>query len=322
MKNIENMQIEKDLANKKLIVTRLFDAEPGLVWRTWTESELLDLWWAPKPYKAQTKAMSFKEGGTWLYAMVGPDGSKHWCKANYSKIDPIKSYQVDDCFCDENGTPNPDFPSTHWTNSFYKTETGTKVVIELSYKTIEDLEKIVELGFEVGFTAALTNLEEYLRAHFQLRKEMKTSNKARVTSYLNFPGNTEEAFIFYQKVFKGTFTGYGLQRFEDVAMPEGVPPMDAATKKLILHAELTIIGGYVLMATDAPESMGFKLDHGNNMHINLEPESREETKRLFDELSEGGTITMPLEDMFFGAYFGSCKDKYGINWMLHFQTTH
>ena len=95
--------------------------------------------------------------------------------------------------------------------------------------------------------------------------------------------------------------------------------MSDTDKKLILHAELTIMGGHILMATDAPESMGFKMVHGNNMHICLEPESREETKRLFDELSAGGKVTMPLEDMFFGAYFAEFKDKYGINWMLSFQ---
>ena len=70
------------------------------------------------------------------------------------------------------------------------------------------------------------------------------------------------------------------------------------------------------MATDAPKEMGFTLNRGNNMHICLEPETRAETKRLFDALSNGGNITMPLADMFFGAYFGECSDKYGINWMF------
>lgn len=71
------------------------------------------------------------------------------------------------------------------------------------------------------------------------------------------------------------------------------------------------------MATDAPESMGFTVTPGNNMHISLEPDTRTETKRLFDELSKGGNVTMPLDDMFWGAYFGSCTDKYGINWMFN-----
>lgn len=88
---------------------------------------------------------------------------------------------------------------------------------------------------------------------------------------------------------------------------------------MVLHVELPILGGHVLMATDAPKEMGFTLSQGNNMHICLEPGSREETQRLFDALSNGGTITMPLEDMFFGSFFGECTDKYGINWMFNFK---
>lgn len=175
------------------------------------------------------------------------------------------------------------------------------------------------MGFKEGFTAGLENLDHYLSTRFKLRKENKTSNKARVTTYLNFNGNTEEAMNFYKKVFNGKFTGKGLRRFSDIEMPEGMPPMSEENKKLIIHAELTILGGHVLMATDAPESMGFKLVSGNNMHINLEPETREETERLFKELSAGGEVSMPLADMFFGVYFAEFKDKYGINWMLSHQ---
>ena len=167
-----------------------------------------------------------------------------------------------------------------------------------------------------GLRQNLEKLDHYLAVHFKLRKEYKTSKKARVCSYLNFPGNTEEAFLFYKEVFKGEFTGNGLRRFSDVELPQEAPPMSEADLKLIIHAELTILGGHVLMATDAPESFGFKLVTGNNMHINLEPETREETKRLFDALAEGGNVTMDLKDMFFGAYFGELTDKYGINWMF------
>lgn len=134
----------------------------------------------------------------------------------------------------------------------------------------------------------------------------------------HFPGNTEEAFKFYKSVFKTEFAGKGIQRFGDAPASAEHPPLSDADKKLILHIELPITGGHILMATDAPESMGFKLTPGNNMHISIEPDSRKETKRLFDALSEGGTITMPLQDMFFGAYYGSCTDKYGINWMLNY----
>jgi PhnB protein len=141
----------------------------------------------------------------------------------------------------------------------------------------------------------------------------------RTCTYLNFPGNTEEAFNFYKSVFKTEFVGKGIQRFGDIPAEAGHPPVSDEIKNMILHIELPIVGGHILMATDAPESMGFTLTKGNNMNISVEPESREETKRLFDALAEGGEITMPLEDMFFGSYFGSVTDKYNINWMFNYQ---
>ncbi len=144
---------------------------------------------------------------------------------------------------------------------------------------------------------------------------------ARVSTYLNFNGNTEEAFNFYKSVFGGEFAGGGIARFGDTPPVEGQPPMSEADKKLIIHVELPILGGFSIMATDAPASMGFTLNTGNNMHINLEPDTKEETQRLFDELSAGGTVTMALQNLTVGAYFayyGSCTDKFGINWMFNF----
>lgn len=140
---------------------------------------------------------------------------------------------------------------------------------------------------------------------------------ARVSTYLNFPGNTEEAFLFYKSVFGGEFSG-GVQRFGDFPAPEGAPVLSAADKKLILHIELPILGGHVLMATDAPESMGFTVQFGNNSYIMLEPDSRVETERLFRALSAGGLVTQELQDMFWGAYYGSCTDRFGVHWMINF----
>lgn len=140
---------------------------------------------------------------------------------------------------------------------------------------------------------------------------------ASVSTYLNFPRHTEEVFHFYQSVFGGEFSRGGIARFSDIPPSEGMPPIAEADKNLVMHIELPILGGHVLMATDAPESMGFRVNQGNNVHINLEPDSRAETKRLFEALSDGGTITMELDDMFWGAYSGSCTDKYGIHWMFN-----
>jgi PhnB protein len=140
---------------------------------------------------------------------------------------------------------------------------------------------------------------------------------ARVNTYLNFARNTEEAFNFYKTVFGGDFGGMGVARFKDIPAQEGMPPLAEADKNLIMHIELVITGGHVLMGTDAPESMGFHVNPGNNVHISLEPDSRAETKKLFDALSAGGKITMNLQDMFWGAYYGSVTDKYGIQWMVN-----
>lgn len=140
---------------------------------------------------------------------------------------------------------------------------------------------------------------------------------ARTSTYLNFPRQTEEAFNFYKSVFGGDFNG-GIHRFSEIPPQEGMPSLPEEDKNLVMHVELTITGGHALMGTDAPESMGFTVNMGNNVHISLEPDSKEETKRLFDALSKDGKVTMALQDMFWGAYYGSCTDKFGVQWMFNF----
>lgn len=140
---------------------------------------------------------------------------------------------------------------------------------------------------------------------------------ARVSTYLNFGRNTEEAFNFYKGIFGGEFGGNGINRFGDIPPSDEMPPLPEADKNLVMHVELEILGGHRIMGTDAPESMGFKVDKGNNVHLNLEPDTKAETKRLFDALSAGGQVTMELQDMFWGAYYGSCTDKFGIQWMFN-----
>ncbi|NUN16403.1 MAG: VOC family protein [Myxococcales bacterium] len=139
---------------------------------------------------------------------------------------------------------------------------------------------------------------------------------ARVSTYLNFVRNTEEAFLFYKSVFRTEFSG-PINRFQDIPPHPDHPPMADADKNLVMHVELPILGGHILMGTDAPESMGFKLTPGNNVYINLEPDTRAETDRLFGALAEGGTVEMPLQEMFWGGYFGSLTDRFGTKWMLN-----
>ena len=142
---------------------------------------------------------------------------------------------------------------------------------------------------------------------------------ARTSTYLNFPRSTEEAFLFYQSIFGGDFNG-GINRFADIPPSPGAPPIAEADKNLVMHVELNITGGHVLMGTDAPESMGFKVTTGNNIQINLEPDTKQGADQLFNALAAGGKVNMPLQDMFWGAYFGSLTDKFGIQWMVNCST--
>jgi PhnB protein len=143
---------------------------------------------------------------------------------------------------------------------------------------------------------------------------------ARVSTYLNFPRTTEAAFDFYRSVFQTDYLG-PIARFREMPAAPGQPPLDPADENLVLHVELPILGGHVLMGTDAAESMGFRVTSGNNVYINLEPDSRPETDRLFAALAQGGTVEMPLQDMFWGGYFGSLTDRFGIRWMFNCSST-
>ena len=134
--------------------------------------------------------------------------------------------------------------------------------------------------------------------------------------YLNFRRETEEAFTFYKSVFGTEFEGE-IGRMGDVPPQDGMPPLADSDKDLVMHVSLPILGGIKLMGTDAPESMGFKVTEGNNVYISLHPDTRAETDRLFNALADGGVIEMPLQDMFWGDYFGSLTDKYGIHWMCN-----
>jgi PhnB protein len=136
---------------------------------------------------------------------------------------------------------------------------------------------------------------------------------ATFNPYLNFAGNTEEAFRFYKSVFGGEFVG--LTRFKDI--PEGAK-LSPAEKEKIMHVSLPIGKGTVLMATDALESMGHTLKPGNNYNISIEAESKEEAKKLYDKLSDGGKIEQPLQDTFWGAYFGMFADRFGTRWMINY----
>ncbi|HXD76194.1 MAG TPA: VOC family protein [Puia sp.] len=139
----------------------------------------------------------------------------------------------------------------------------------------------------------------------------------RVSIYLNFQGNTEEAFTFYKSVFKTEFAG-PVSRMSDIPAQPGMPALPDKEKNAIMHIALPILGGTMIQGTDMLESAGHKLKVGNNTTICLEPDSKEETDRIFKALSAGGSDIMAPQDMFWGAYWGTCLDRFGIRWMFNY----
>lgn len=141
---------------------------------------------------------------------------------------------------------------------------------------------------------------------------------ARVNTYLNFQGQAEEAFTFYAKTFGTQVTS--LSRYSD--MPQAGPgDLPAGERDLVMHAELPIMAGHVLMATDMLGSMGHHTKIGNNTTLCLDVDSREEADRLYAALSDGGSEGSPMADMPWGSYWGVTLDRYGIRWMVNHTTS-
>src|ERR1700742_1770714 len=153
-----NFVFEKDMGAKKIHVVREFNAPIEKVWKAWTDPDLLEKWWGPKPWAAITKSMDFTVGGAWLYAMVGPEGQKHWSYVTFTAIENGNRFAADAAFSDENGNIVPGAPLAHWDNKFVALDDKTKVVIDLSFDEEPDFKMLVEMGFEGGFTIGLNQL--------------------------------------------------------------------------------------------------------------------------------------------------------------------
>lgn len=154
---------EVDRQNNTIHIKREFDCSLQLVWQAWTTAELLDQWWGPRPWRSETKTMDFRENGLWHYAMVSPEGEKHWAKATYIAIEREKSFTARDGFCDENGTMDPAFPQNFWESRFQQTGERVQVDMIMTFDSVADLERTIEMGFKEGMTAGLDQLDELLR---------------------------------------------------------------------------------------------------------------------------------------------------------------
>ncbi|KPE51626.1 SRPBCC domain-containing protein [Chryseobacterium indologenes] len=157
-----NIIFNKDFDAKTVYVMKIYNADVSKVWDYFTQSGLLDQWWGPKPWKCETIKQDFREGGVWLYAMVGPNGEKAYSQSKYGEIMEHRSIDWTSAFCDENGNINNDFPQSNWLIGFTGVEEGTKVTINIHYQSREVMSKMLDMGFEEGFKIGLTQLEELL----------------------------------------------------------------------------------------------------------------------------------------------------------------
>lgn len=162
MKTLQAFDFQVDKASSTVHIKREFAAPLPLVWDAYTKSEILDQWWAPKPWKARTKSQDFREGGTWVYAMVGPNGEEHWALVNYTSIIPQKMFTGLDAFSDANGVIDPSLPQARWEVKFHAKGDSTLVEIQTAYADLSQLEKIIEMGFREGFALAMEGLDELL----------------------------------------------------------------------------------------------------------------------------------------------------------------
>ncbi len=151
-----------DKENKSIHVKREFDAELPLVWKAYTDPEILDQWWAPHPWKTVTKSMDLRPGGEWLYSMVGPEGEEHFCAARYDEVEFEKRYTGIDAFTDAEGKINADMPQSGWESNFIAKGERTIVEINIRFSKLEDLEAYIQMGFREGLSSAMENLDKLL----------------------------------------------------------------------------------------------------------------------------------------------------------------
>jgi|SRR6185312_5323364 len=162
MKNSLLFDFTVDKATNMVYVKREFAADRELVWDAFTKQEILDQWWAPKPWASRTKHMNFENGGRRFYAMCSPEGDEHWAVEEYAAIAPETSFEMVSSFADKDENINPDMPTSEWDLDFSDAEGITTVSIAIKHKTLANLEQLIKMGFQGGFTMTLNYLDELL----------------------------------------------------------------------------------------------------------------------------------------------------------------
>jgi len=160
MKNDLLFEFTVDKPTKKVFINREFDADLSLVWDAFTKQEILDQWWAPKPWSSRTKFMNFEVGGRRFYAMVSPEGVERWSVQKFTLITPKTNFKYLNAFADKD--ENPELPGSEWDFNFSEQDGKTKLSLTIYNESLERLEKMVEMGFKEGITMTLNSLDEIL----------------------------------------------------------------------------------------------------------------------------------------------------------------
>lgn len=160
MKNNFPVELTVDKASKTVHITKEFNAQLSVVWDAFTKQEILDQWWAPKPYLSKTKVMEFKVGGRRFYAMVSPEGQENWQLQKYTSITPKTNFKYFSVFADKD--ENPHLPGSDWDLTFTEHNGITQVSISIKNDSQERMEKMIEMGFKEGFTMTLNYLDDII----------------------------------------------------------------------------------------------------------------------------------------------------------------
>ena len=156
-----------DKTTKTVLINREFAADLSWVWDAFTKQEILDQWWAPKPWASKTKYMNFEVGGKRFYAMVSPEGQEHWAIWQFTSISPKTNFKILNAFADKD--ENPLLPGSNWDLNFSEKNGITKVSISIYNESLERMEQMIEMGFQAGFTMTLNYLESLLASLSQQR---------------------------------------------------------------------------------------------------------------------------------------------------------
>jgi uncharacterized protein YndB with AHSA1/START domain len=151
-----------DKKSNVINIKREFAADRATVWDAYTKSEILDQWWAPKPWKAKTKKQEFREGGQWLYAMTGPNGEEHWAITTYTGIEPKSKFTATDAFSDKDGKINPEMPQSKWVMNFSDMGENTMFHGVMIFSDLAQLEQTIAMGFKEGLAMAMENLDKLI----------------------------------------------------------------------------------------------------------------------------------------------------------------